>query len=523
MVPVGPPHIFTHPNLLAMHHILARLLTILAILLGLPLARAGAAPPCDYAIVVSKRTHEDPDWKKVVDALVKKHADKYHAQVIEYGTDVDESLAPLRRLFPRYAAFVAQPEEAGREFVVKVHRLTRKLDDDPYTDVLWGIVTGFSAADALRIAETGQPLEIHCAAAGTGINLEMFEQGFWFNEGSDDEYTEKHKGGKAETKHGYADAAKPMIDMFAEYGPQLFLTSGHATWRDWQIGYPPHQRGQFRCQDGVLYGVDRSGKRYPLRSPNPKVYLPAGNCLMGLIRDKQSMALAWLGSGGADQMIGYVVSTWYGRGGWGTRDYFFSEPGRYTLSEAFYFNNQAIVYDLQTRFPKTADVDFNQWNIETDPYIMGRLAAQLGYTKDEPDLKDNLGLHWDRDTVAFYGDPAWEARLAPSPATRSTGRPGYRARFTQNLSVSGNRYTFTLKADADCSPGRPPAMLLPHRVRDIKIVKGQEFKPLVTNKFIMVMSAGKLEKGKTCEVVFTAKEADRSAAAASLPSMSSPR
>ena len=229
MVPVGPPHIFTHPNLLAMHHILARLLTILAILLALPLARAGAAPPCDYAVVVSKRTHEDPDWKKVVDALVKKHADKYHAQVIEYGTDVDESLAPLRRLFPRYAAFVAQPEEAGREFVVKVHRLTRKLDDDPYTDVLWGIVTGFSAADALRIAETGQPLEIHCAAAGTGINLEMFDQGFWFNEGSDDEYTEKHKGGKAETKHGYADAAKPMIDMFAEYGPQLFLTSGHAT------------------------------------------------------------------------------------------------------------------------------------------------------------------------------------------------------------------------------------------------------------------------------------------------------
>ena len=105
----------------------------------------------------------------------------------------------------------------------------------------------------------------------------------------------------------------------------------------------------------MLYGVDRSGKRYPLRSPNPKVYLPAGNCLMGLIRDKQSMALAWLGSGGADQMIGYVVSTWYGRGGWGTRDYFFSEPGRYTLSEAFYFNNQAIVYDLQTRFPKTAE------------------------------------------------------------------------------------------------------------------------------------------------------------------------
>jgi len=108
-------------------------------------------------------------------------------------------------------------------------------------------------------------------------------------------------------------------------------------------------------------------------------------------------------------------------------------------------------------------------------------------------LKDNLGLHWDRDTVAFYGDPAWEARLAPQPA-----------RFTQKLSVEGQRYTFTLKADADCEPGRPPAMLL-HHVKDIKIVKGQELKPLVTGKFIMVMAPGKLAKGKSYEVVFTAK------------------
>ena len=96
--------------------------------------------------------------------------------------------------------------------------------------------------------------------------------------------------------------------------------------------------------------------------------------------------------------------------------------------------------------------------------------------------------------MAFYGDPAWEARLAPQPA-----------RFTQKFSVAGGRYTFALKAEVDCTPGRPPAMLLPHRVKDVKIVKGGELKPLVTSKFIMVMAAGKLEKGKTYEVVFTAE------------------
>ena len=36
----------------------------------------------------------------------------------------------------------------------------------------------------------------------------------------------------------------------------------------------------------------------------PKIYLAAGNCLMGRIVDKQTMTLAWLGSAGVDQMIG---------------------------------------------------------------------------------------------------------------------------------------------------------------------------------------------------------------------------
>ena len=47
-------------------------------------------------------------------------------------------------------------------------------------------------------------------------------------------------------------------------------------------------------------------------------------------------------------------------------------------------------------------------------------------------------------------------------------------------------------------------MLLPQRVKDIHIIKGQELKPLVTGKFIMVMAPGKLVRGKTYEVVFTA-------------------
>jgi len=44
--------------------------------------------------------------------------------------------------------------------VAGVHRLTRELDDDRYTDMMWGILTGFDAAGALRIAKHAEPPEL---------------------------------------------------------------------------------------------------------------------------------------------------------------------------------------------------------------------------------------------------------------------------------------------------------------------------------------------------------------------------
>jgi zinc protease len=193
-------------------------------------------------------------------------------------------------------------------------------------------------------------------------------------------------------------------------------------------------------------------------------------------------------------MIGYVVSTWYGKGGWGTRDYFFGNPGRYTLTEAFYFNNQTLTHQLETRFPKTARTEFNEWNIEGNPRLIGKLAASLGYRSWNNDVKDNVGLLWDRDTVAFYGDPAWEARLA------SRTLP-----FDQKLTVENGVYTFQIDASQDCSAARQPAMLLPHRIKQVEILQGEQFAPLVTDNFIILMKPGEFERGKTYRVVFRAE------------------
>jgi hypothetical protein len=92
-------------------------------------------------------------------------------------------ITDLKKIHPRYTCFVARPEDAGHDFVMGIHKLCRAYDDDPYTDTLWAILTGYDAASALRIAQHSEPLTIHKVAAGTGIAMEMIEEGGWYDEG----------------------------------------------------------------------------------------------------------------------------------------------------------------------------------------------------------------------------------------------------------------------------------------------------------------------------------------------------
>ena len=121
----------------------------------------------DYVVVVSKATQSDSEWSKVVEELIAKH----QAEVVVYDKHISESLPVLRKTFPRYACFVATSEEASRQRVADVHRLTRTLDDNPYADVFWGILTGYDAANALAIAKEREPLVVRRVASGTELAM----------------------------------------------------------------------------------------------------------------------------------------------------------------------------------------------------------------------------------------------------------------------------------------------------------------------------------------------------------------
>jgi len=182
-----------------------------------------------------------------------------------------------------------------------------------------------------------------------------------------------------------------------------------------------------------------------------------------------------------------VVSTWHGYGGWGVRDLFVGQPGRYTFAEAFYANAQALIHQLETRFPRTARVNFDRFDLERDPRLLGRLAAQHGLRD-----RDEMGLLWDRDTVAFYGDPAWEARLAPRPLA-----------WDQRLTEKGGVHAFELAANQECAPSRPAFALLPRRIGEAQVTEGADLRPVVTDNFLLLPLPAKLEKGKTLRVAFT--------------------
>ncbi len=457
-----------------------------------------AAPAADYVALVSQATLQAPGWSNVVAAL----AAQRPTRVVTYPGPLSLDLrARLASPHPRYVCLVARPEEVTRAFVATTHKLLRRLDDDPYVDCFWGILTGYHASNALAIARTRKPLIVRRVAGGTAFALALCEEGQWYDELKPRRWVKKERGGAPEELQGPRDTTEAMVRLLNEYQPDLFITSGHATERDWQLGFA-YRNGSFRHADGRLFGRDLAGRTYPVDSPNPKVYLPIGNCLMGHIDRPDCMATAWMNSAGVRQMIGYTVPTWYGYAGWGMLDYFVEQPGRYTFAEAFVANQQALLHRLAVFFPELLTVDVPPGRRPPRPIRVNERARAAGLC-----AQDGLGLLYDRDTLAFYGNPAWVARMAPAPLA-----------WRQTLTETNGVFTFTIRPrDRDSfAPinrngvqrgGRPFIAFLPHRIQPARLLEGAELEPVITDDFVLVPHPGPDQPAQPLRVRFTAAPA----------------
>jgi len=440
--------------------------------------RPARATDGSYAVVIHQETFADPNWRPVAETLLSRH----NGKIVTWDDDIAKVLAGLRAIFPRYACFICTPEQATREFVRDVHRLTRRLDDDPYTDVIWGILTGYDAGNALQVARCNEPLVAgRLLTATVGAPLDSYDAGVMFNELEPNTYWRKSATG-IEKMSCPTDTTEMIVNALNKEAPDVFITSGHATERDWLPGYG-YRSGVFKCDDAGLYAVDTQGRRYDVASPNPKVHLAIGNCLIAHIPDRQCMALALMRSAGVRQMLGYTIPTGNGYGGWGVKDYFSElQAGRFTLAEAHYANGLALIHELEKR------------NLNTDA------AAD-----------SHRGLPGDRDTVVLYGDPAWPVRIPPRPLP-----------WTQTVKEKDGHYRFTIETHVRSDwDNRPVIELLPHRIHDVRIIEGAELEPVIGDNFILVAMRNELlpmkgnrgealpirgdfEEGQRFQITFTA-------------------
>ncbi|MCX7704010.1 MAG: hypothetical protein N2234_07955, partial [Planctomycetota bacterium] len=314
-----------------------------------------------YAVVVKDEVQRDENWSKVVNALKEKH----NARVFTYGNNVSEAREKLAKYFPQYICFVTKPLDANRKFVNDVHRLTRQLDDDPYGDSIWAILTGYDSEDALRIAKHKEPLRVKYGLGATLAWIERVKEGIAYFEGMNEKgrYMLKKQNSEEveDRRDGPTDSCKSMVDLLNKNKVDAMWTSGHATEEEWLI-YFPQSRSKFFSSQGRLYGQDASGAKYEIKSTNPKIYIGVGNCLIGHISDMDCMALAWIHSGGAYQFMGYTVPTGYGYMGWRTGDYFFCHSGKFSLAESFYITNQALLFNIEKGLAKGRDLQGHTQN-----------------------------------------------------------------------------------------------------------------------------------------------------------------
>ena len=426
----------------------------LSCLAGLSLA--AALPAAESLVLVSAATRYEEGWAKVVARLESAHA----AEVLVFRSSPAELQEELRRRQPRFVTWVARPAELGPKAAVIMHRLASENDADPFEDFQWGVVTGLDAAQALKLAAPGQPLVIRTVGAGTSFAMECVEQGYWFSEFKAGESWEKAAGGAPREVPGAKDSTASLVAKLNEGRTDLFITSGHATEHDWQPGYR-YRNGTFGHQEGVIVGKALDGTVHRLASANPKVYLPIGNCLMGNVPGGDCMALSWMASGGVRQMVGYVQPTWFGYAGWGVLDYFLEQPGRFNLSQAWLANHHALRWRLQE-------------------VAAGRASAG-----------DRRGLEFDRDMTILYGDPHWDARLAPGPL-----------RWTETLTTlpsgevewsitptAGARTFVPVDTNGSQRGGRPLVAFLPRHAAGWEVVAGPA-QVVAADDFVLLPNPG---------------------------------
>ena len=487
-----------------------RLFIGLIALVGASCADTGTIIDNNYVVAMSRVVSEDEAWADVAEALRLKHS----ADVVVYSSSPCELLDTLRSLKPRYVAIVEKPENIGRDYVIDFHHTSRNIDEDIYADFMWGIITGYDAEAAMRMVENStEPLLIKDAVA-TIMELnsaKWFDNYAWVDDHTKGLWGEK-RGRDAEIK---SDTVAPeqvlrkFTDLYAEFDPDLIVTAAHATQKNLEM---PYSLGNLKPRDGKLYAEDKfTQEEWDLQnSGKRRVYTAVGNCLIGDMNNtKESMATAWLSGSNAATMIGYVVTTWHGRNGWGALKYWVSNPSRYTLAEATFINQQDFLHQQNEWYPQLINEKYCYEGkfMEELTGAANRLSEVLGREVDLDNAEDwdMVGFWHDRDVLVYYGDPKWQINLQSVEGDEDyyvtsfmrDGRYVVKVVTGENFSLEkmrGDKFKQEHVLDL------PFSYIFPARLSSPRLAEGQEWKVALDENFVLVYNA-EFEPNSTYEII----------------------
>jgi hypothetical protein len=458
--------------------ILASSLALMCVI-GCVVQAAAAETSGGYAIVVRKETASE--WKKVVDTLQGKH----QGRVFVYEATPDEVRREVGAIRPRYVCFVCPPTENFPEFVLLANKFCRTLDDDPYVDAIWGILTGYDAAHAVQLVNA-EPVVVKRVFTKTlGDWLNWVPEGDYVTEWTRDrgELGEKKSGGDFIIKGGGpksdADDVKYVHNLMSRDSFDMIIGSGHGGHHNWMLMYPSGS-GYLTAKGGKLT-MSAPGVELPLAVSRPKIYWAVGNCLTGVVNSrgnsfKDSYALAWMNNG-TRQYIGAVQPTWYELN-WNMADWFLKQEGRWTFSESLFLLRQWSQYSLAENLVKG---------------------------------QDQKGTEYTDGIFVLYGDPALEGRVEKSrePALTETldiqktdgsdvVRMTYRVKV--NFVGEGNKRT------AEKYDGwRFFTYLLPYQLDEVNVEKTDFAKVVIPGETLIWDAGTGLKVGDERSVVFTAR------------------
>lgn len=463
-----------------------------------------------YVVAVSRAVNEDKPWADVAEALRLKHS----ADVVVYESSPCELLDTLRSLNPRYVAIVEKPENIGRDYIVDFHHTSRDVDEDIYADFMWGIITGYDAEAAMRMVNNStEPLLIKDAVA-TIMELnsaKWFDNYAWVDDHTKGLWGEK-RGRHAEIK---TDTVAPeqvlrkFTDLYAEFDPDLIVTAAHATQKNLEM---PYSLGNLKPRDGKLYAEDRFTQEEweLLNSGKRRVYTAVGNCLIGDMNNtKESMAAAWLSGSNASTMIGYVVTTWHGRNGWGALKYWVTNPSRYTLAEAVYINQQDFLHQQNEWCPQLINEKYNYEGkfMEELTGAANRLSEVLEREVDLNNAEDwdMVGFWHDRDVLVYYGDPKWQINLQSVEGDEDYSVTSFmrNGKYVVKVVTGENFSLEKMRGDKfkqEHVLDLPFSYIFPKRLCSPRLADGQQWRVALDENFILVYNA-EFEPNSVYEIV----------------------